>query len=124
MSVVVLCGWLIQVYGAAAPPSPSNVKGELQMLVQRLGFPLPTYTLLPPKGPSHDRTFTVKLQVWVMPQRELWTGMASGKTKKEAEVEVARQGLQYMQDPGSMDRLVCIMSMCSCVLRGGQISGP
>lgn len=88
-----------------APASPGSVKGELQTLVQRMGFPVPTYTPLPARGSAHDRTHTVKLQVWATPQLELWTDIASAKTKKEAEVVVARRALEYLQDSSSWDQL-------------------
>ncbi len=93
--------------------SPSNVKGELQMLIQSLGLPLPTYTTLPQKGPSHDPTFTVKLQVWGAHQKELWAGLASGKTKKEAEVNVARQALDNMQDNQKIELMVEKVMVCA-----------
>lgn len=73
------------------------MKGALQTLLQRLGLPLPDYSCLPHKGPAHNPTFTVKLEIKSNTGQVLWGGHGSGKTKKEAESAAAQYGLECVK---------------------------
>lgn len=78
-------------------PSPSQVKGELQTLLQRLGLPLPVYKTPPFKGPPHHPIFNTTLEIATPTQEVLWVGQGHGNSKKAAEIHAAEQGLRYMQ---------------------------
>lgn len=102
------------------PLSPSQGKGMLQELLQKNQFPVPTYKDFNSSGPAHQRVFTVQLKINSRAdgngQREVvWLGTGTGRTKKEAENDVANKGLQFMQgklDSGQLHLLhVCMKSM-------------
>ncbi len=69
----------------------TDYKSELQELVQSQGLGTPIYQPTGKTGPDHDRVFTVGLMVG---GSLLATG--SGKSKKNAEIEAARQALEAM----------------------------
>ena len=79
-------------------PSPSHVKSELQRVLQKYGFPLPKYTPLPSKGPSHRPSLSVKLTIMSQENSIVWEEIGEGRTKKEAEVYVAARALQYVKE--------------------------
>jgi len=68
--------------------SPIDHKSRLQEVTQRLFRETPRYSLVPAKGPDHDRAFVAELIV----QGKCY-GRGEGKSKKEAEQEAARQAL-------------------------------
>ncbi len=65
-----------------------DYKSALQERVQGLGRPLPEYRVSGESGPDHHKMFTVEVVV----SGEV-LGAASGRAKKEAEQEAARQAL-------------------------------
>lgn len=67
-------------------------KTSLQELTQRLFGLIPEYRLTGSEGPDHARTFEVTL---VLGGKELSTGR--GRSKKEAEKEAARAGLESLK---------------------------
>ena len=63
----------------------TSAKGKLQELLQKRGYPLPSYKLTNRDGPSHQPTFTVTLTVKNKANRTLYTKEASASQLKEAE---------------------------------------
>ena len=68
-------------------------KSALQALLASRGMPEPEYRLLKEEGPPHGRLFTVAV---LTDSRELSQG--TGRTKKSAQQQAARQALQILQD--------------------------
>ena len=66
-------------------------KSKLQELMQRTHKKIPVYKVLKEEGPEHKRTFTVGV---FFESKKL--GVASGRSKKEAEELAARQALTSM----------------------------
>ncbi len=71
-----------------ALPSLHNPKGDLQELLQAESADAPAYHLVSVSGPDHDRIFECSV---IYQQAEL--GRGTGKTKKAAESEAAREAL-------------------------------
>lgn len=71
-----------------ALPSLHNPKGELQELLQAESAEAPSYRLVSVSGPDHDRLFECAVNY-----RGTELGRGSGKTKKAAESEAAREAL-------------------------------
>lgn len=69
--------------------APKDCKTTLQELVQEALHITPCYEVVEAMGPDHAKTFTVKLLIG---ERAVATG--SGRSKKEAEQEAARRGLE------------------------------
>lgn len=84
-----------------ALPSLHNPKGELQELLQAESSEAPSYHLVSASGPDHDRLFECAVSY-----RGRMLGRGSGKTKKAAESEAAREALTVIRrerpasDPG------------------------
>lgn len=72
-----------------------NYKSAFQEKVQKMGKTF-AYKLVGEEGPSHDKTFHVKVYVDGRSLSEGW-----GKSKKAAEQEAARQALEKMDKKGS-----------------------
>jgi ribonuclease-3 len=60
--------------------------------VQALGKPLPEYRVASESGPDHRKAFTIEVVVG----GEIF-GSATGRAKKEAEQEAAREALEKLQ---------------------------
>lgn len=78
----------------------SLFQNDLHALLERHHLPAPVYTPLSPKGPTHLRTFTIKLEIHHGQgegQQRLWVGHGEGKSKKEAEGSAAHDALDYME---------------------------
>lgn len=69
-----------------------DAKSELQERVQALGGTSPRYRLVSTTGPDHSRSFEVEVEAL---GRSLGKGL--GRSKKAAEQEAARAGLQTLQ---------------------------
>ncbi len=67
---------------------PKNFKSLLQERMQKDGRGLPRYEVIDITGPDHDRSYLVAVYV----EDEEW-GRGTGRSKKEAEMEAARQAL-------------------------------
>jgi ribonuclease-3 len=67
-----------------------DFKSYLQEVTQRKFKVIPSYTLIKSEGPEHDKTFTVECRV-----KELRT-VASGKSKKSAEQQAAKEMLKAL----------------------------
>ena len=81
-----------------ALPSFYNPKGDLQELLQAESAEPPVYQLVAVSGPDHDRLFECAVSY-----RGESLGRGSGKTKKAAESEAAREALTLLrarQNPG------------------------
>jgi ribonuclease-3 len=76
-----------------ALPSLHNPKGELQELLQAEWSEAPIYQLISVSGPDHDRVFECAVNY-----RGEFLGRGSGKTKKMAESEAARQALERLRE--------------------------
>lgn len=79
----------------AALPSLHNPKGELQELLQAESTEPPSYHLLAVNGPDHDRVFECAVTY-----RGEVLGRGTGKTKKAAESEAAREALAVLRERG------------------------
>ncbi|MDE2291617.1 MAG: ribonuclease III, partial [Elusimicrobia bacterium] len=74
----------------------SDFKSRLQEVVQKKHKVPPEYRLVDTRGPDHDKTFEVAV---IVGSRTLGTG--TGKTKKEAEQDAARDALKRVRKPAS-----------------------
>jgi ribonuclease III len=72
-------------------PANQDYKSRVQELVQMKGQEMPVYTVVRESGPDHNKTFRVRLEVGEL-QAE-----GSGKSKKAAEQEAARKGLELLK---------------------------
>ena len=68
-----------------------DCKSELQEITQSRYQCTPVYRLVSESGPSHDRVFTVEVVIG-----DSVVGRGSGKNKKEAETEAAREALERL----------------------------
>jgi ribonuclease-3 len=73
-----------------------DYKSALQERVQALGRPLPEYRVSGESGPDHHKIFSVEVAV----SGEV-LGTATGRAKKEAEQDAARQALLKLDDLAS-----------------------
>jgi len=71
-----------------------DYKSQLQELVQTKQQKIPTYTLIHESGPDHNKTFRVRLNIG-----EIQTE-GDGKSKKAAEQDAARKGLELLKPDG------------------------
>jgi ribonuclease-3 len=69
-----------------------DYKSALQEWLQSRDRPLPDYRVAAEHGPDHAKTFEVEVSA----DGAVW-GRASGRTKKEAEQEAARQALERLK---------------------------
>ena len=74
-----------------ASPANHDYKSQVQELVQMKHQEMPVYTVVREIGPDHNKTFSVRLEVGDM-QTE-----GAGKSKKAAEQEAARKGLEILK---------------------------
>jgi ribonuclease III len=74
-----------------ASPANHDFKSQVQELVQMKHQEMPVYTVVRESGPDHNKTFRVRLEVGDM-QTE-----GAGKSKKAAEQEAARKGLEILK---------------------------
>ncbi len=74
-----------------ASPANHDYKSQVQELVQMKHQEMPVYTVVRESGPDHNKTFRVRLEVGDM-QTE-----GAGKSKKAAEQEAARRGLEILK---------------------------
>jgi ribonuclease-3 len=73
-----------------------DYKSALQERVQALGHPLPEYRVSGESGPDHHKIFSVEVVV----SGEV-LGLATGRAKKEAEQDAARQALMRLDATGT-----------------------
>jgi len=71
-----------------------DYKSQVQELVQMKQQKMPVYTIVHESGPDHDKTFRVRLRVGET-QAE-----GEGKSKKAAEQDAARKGLELLKSDG------------------------
>jgi len=69
----------------------ADYKSQLQEIIQAREQRTPSYSLVESSGPDHDRRFTVEVKVG-----STLLGMGSGKSKKAAEAEAARDALERL----------------------------
>jgi ribonuclease-3 len=77
----------------SAPGAGYDYKSQLQERVQVSHHQVPRYKVIEESGPDHDKTFRVVVQVCGI-QAE-----GEGKSKKLAEQNAARRGLEMLTDP-------------------------
>ncbi|RMF35286.1 MAG: ribonuclease III [Chlorobiota bacterium] len=70
----------------------TNFKSLLLEFVQARGYSAPRYRVVEESGPDHEKRFTVAVYVG-----SASVGIGSGRSKKEAEQNAARQALDYLQ---------------------------
>ena len=75
-------------------PERVNVKGYLQEMVQKKGWPLPEYSLV---GQSHNLQFSYKCVVKKDRNTIVAEGRGSSRSKKEAEILAARDALGCLE---------------------------
>jgi ribonuclease III len=66
-------------------------KSQLQELVQTTSHLIPVYKVIKERGPDHDKTFTVQLNVGRI------VTIGAGKSKKLAEQDAARKALDILE---------------------------
>jgi ribonuclease III len=71
-------------------PANQDYKSRVQELVQMKRQEMPVYTVVRENGPDHNKTFRVRLEVGEM-QAE-----GAGKSKKAAEQDAAKKGLDLL----------------------------
>ena len=71
-----------------------DYKSQVQELVQMKHQEMPVYTVIHESGPDHNKTFRVRLKVGKT-QAE-----GEGKSKKAAEQDAARKGLELLKSDG------------------------
>jgi dsRNA-specific ribonuclease len=71
-----------------------DYKSQVQELVQMKHQEMPVYTVIHESGPDHNKTFRVRLTVGEI-QAE-----GEGKSKKAAEQDAARKGLELLKSDG------------------------
>ena len=74
-----------------APNADHDYKSRLQEIVQTTKKTVPIYTITHENGPDHDKTFWVKLEVGELQAEGV------GKSKKMAEQDAARKGLEMLK---------------------------
>ena len=79
-----------RVSGTARPVSAADYKSRLQEIVQTNHKAMPTYQVIGESGPDHDKTFAVKIMVCDLEAE------GTGKSKKTAEQDAARQALELL----------------------------
>lgn len=72
----------------------ADFKSQLQELVQSRPGSMPCYRIIREDGPDHDKTFWVELKVLHLATQ------GSGKSKKAAEQDAARQALEWIVQQG------------------------
>ncbi len=72
-------------------PAATDYKSRLQEVIQSREQRIPSYHITGTAGPDHQKTFNVEVRLG---DRVLGSG--SGKSKKEAETEAAREALQKL----------------------------
>jgi ribonuclease III len=82
---------LVQV---GAPTADRDPKTRLQELIQSTRHTVPRYRLMASTGPDHDKTFQVELRL------EQLVTLGTGKSKKAAEQDAARQALARLAGDG------------------------
>ncbi|MCX7929478.1 MAG: ribonuclease III [Chlorobi bacterium] len=70
----------------------TNFKSLLLEHVQARGYSAPRYQVIEERGPDHEKQFTVAVYVGSSS-----VGIGTGRSKKEAEQNAARQALEYLQ---------------------------
>ncbi len=75
----------------ARPSANHDYKSQIQELVQLKYQKIPHYTIVHESGPDHDKTFHVQLKVGEIQTKGV------GKSKKAAEQDAARKGLEILQ---------------------------
>ncbi len=74
-----------------ATPELEDFKSMLQEHVQEQGNKAPSYTIRKESGPDHDKTFAIAVDV------DNIESLGSGKSKKAAEQDAARNALKYLK---------------------------
>ena len=69
----------------------NNPKSYLQEITQERFFALPIYRDIRESGPEHKKSFEVSVEI----DRKIF--YASGKTKKKAEIEVAKKAIEFLK---------------------------
>jgi ribonuclease III len=75
----------------ATPTANHDFKSQIQELVQMEYRSIPIYTVIHESGPDHDKTFRVQLTVGEVQTEGI------GKSKKAAEQDAARKGLDILK---------------------------
>ncbi len=85
--------WLEPVATALAEEGvQTNFKGSLQELTQDIAGETPEYVTVKESGPGHDKTFVVRVYFRGEP-----LGEGTGKTKKAAEQEAAKEAIKALR---------------------------
>ena len=69
-----------------------DYKSKLQELAQEQQGTIPQYTVIREEGPDHDKTFWIALKVFDI------EAQGSGKSKKTAEQDAARQAIEILKE--------------------------
>lgn len=72
-----------------------DVKGILQSLCQKYLAEVPEYIVKREEGPDHEKIFHIEVII-----KEISMGLGRGRSKKEAQIEAAREALQKCRERG------------------------
>lgn len=78
-------------FSISTPMAISDYKSELQEFVQEKHKITPVYKVINEKGPDHDKTFEVKIDICDI------CATGTGKSKKMAEQDAAKNALEILQ---------------------------
>ncbi len=70
-----------------------NYKSSLLEFAQANGLGLPKYQILAEEGPDHEKRFIIQVKV-----NDKWSAKGTGKSKKKAEQQAAKNVLQKIED--------------------------
>lgn len=84
-------GFILEELKRPQPKLVSDYKTTLQEIIQQSGEEHLEYVLVGESGPDHNKRFTVEVHI-----NSNVIGKGSGKSKKEAEQQAAREGLKWM----------------------------
>lgn len=98
-----------EIQEALANPDAGNPKGDLQELLQAFGTPPPAYTTLNVEGPDHQKLFQV-----VVSLEDKTLGEGKGRSKKDAEIEAAKNAL----DSESLKSLLATLKKAAAAATG------
>lgn len=100
--------------------TPIDAKNKLQEILQKRGYPLPTYDVTDKDGPLHEPTFTVTLAVRSRAGKVVYRKKAEASQIKEAEKlcalvalpEVEQQLDEWSDEEFQMVRLLSQSVLC------------
>ena len=104
---------------SSAEETPIDAKNKLQEILQKRGYPIPTYDVTDKDGPSHEPTFTVTLTVRNRAEKVVYKKKAEASQRKEAEklcALIALPEVEQQLDEWSDEEFQMVRPLCQSVL--------